>query len=124
AVAWLVTPTRYTARSLLDVAANPPRVLFQTGDNRGDPFHTFQKKQLALIKSRPVLTAALRLPKAADLRVVRQQIEPVEWLEQKIQADYTVAPDILRVSMTGDRPDELLVLVDAATEAYLQESVN
>src|SRR5439155_326270 len=123
-VAWLLTPTRYTARSLLDVAANPPKVLFATGENRGDPFHTFQKKQVALIKSRPVLTAALRLPKAADLRIVRQQIEPVEWLEQKIQADYTMAPDILKVSMTGERPEEVLALVDAVTEAYLQEIVN
>src|SRR5439155_22089181 len=123
-VAWLLTPTRYTARSLLDVAANPPKVLFATGENRGDPFHTFQKKQVALIKSRPVLTAALRLPKAADLRIVRQQIEPVEWLEQKIQADYTIAPDILKVSLTGEWPEEVLVLVDAVTEAYLQEIVN
>src|SRR5205823_11264021 len=43
--AWLLVPTRFTARALLDVAANPPKVMFNTNENRIDPYHTFQKKQ-------------------------------------------------------------------------------
>jgi capsular exopolysaccharide synthesis family protein len=124
AVGWFATPTRYTAKALLDVAANPPKVIFNTNENRIDPFHTFQKKQLALVRSRPVVAAALRQPKVAELSAVREQLDPVEWLEQRVQGDYSVAPEILRISMTGDRPQELVVLVDAVTEAYLQEIVN
>ena len=32
--------------------------------------------------------------------------------------------DILRIAMSGDHPEELVLLVDAVTEAYLQEVVN
>lgn len=120
----LFVPTKYVARALMDVAANPPKIIFSTSENRTDPFHTFQRKQAALVKSRPLLAAALRNPKAAALPVVRQQLEPVEWLEGHLQADYSVAPEILRISLAGDKPQELITLVDAVAEAYLQEVVN
>src|SRR5437868_13185805 len=48
----LLVPTKYTARALLDVASNPPKIIFSTNENRVDPFQTFQRKQAALIKSR------------------------------------------------------------------------
>src|SRR5438105_5005997 len=107
--AWVVVPTRYTARALLDVACTPPKVVFSTNENRVDPFHTYQRKQLALVKSRLVLTAALRRPKVAELSIVRQQVDPVDWLEDQVQADYSVAPEILRVSITGKQPEELAI---------------
>src|SRR5438094_6293485 len=122
--AWLLVPTRYSARALLDVAANPPKVIFNTNENRTEPFHTYQKKQIALVKSRLVLATALRQPKVGELDVVRRQLEPVEWLENQLQADYSVAPEILRVALNGDKPEELVILVDAITDAFLQEVVN
>ena len=35
AAGWFLTPMRYTACALLDVAASPPRVVFTTSENRG-----------------------------------------------------------------------------------------
>ncbi|HEY7426057.1 MAG TPA: polysaccharide biosynthesis tyrosine autokinase, partial [Gemmataceae bacterium] len=50
--------------------------------------------------------------------------EPVEWLEKEIQADFSVAPEVLRIIMSGDKPDQLVVLADAIVQAYRREIVD
>ncbi len=110
----------HTGRTLLHV---PPQrgVIFKHG---GGDLPNHQRTQLAMLKSRLVLNSALRDPKVAKLSMVQQQIEPVEWLEKEIEADFSVAPEILRVSMKGDKPDQLIVLVDAIAQAFRREIVD
>src|SRR5207244_2929955 len=72
-------------------------------------------------KSRVVLEAALARPGVADLPSVRAQADPVAWLERQIRADFTVAPEILRVVLAGSDPTELQVLLRAVRDAYLDE---
>jgi hypothetical protein len=38
--------------------------------------------------------------------------------------DFKKAPEILRISLKGERPDEMVVLVDAVVKAYLDELFN
>jgi capsular exopolysaccharide synthesis family protein len=125
--AWLFLKPNPTVRGLLLVEPNPPKVAFTTADNEVDPrsdFTNYQKTQAALVKSRLVLTSALRQPKVNSLSVVREWPEPVEWLEDELQVDTTLGPGILRVSIKGDRPEELAHVVNAVADAYLREVVN
>ena len=85
---------------------------------------TFQRSQVALIKHRMVLNVALRQPKVAQLAAVREQPEPLDWLEKQIQVDFALSPEILRISMTGKESTSVLALVDAVREAYLSEVVD
>jgi len=120
--AWfLVPPSKYTTRALLQVASSPPKVIFRTEENRVD-FGTYQKTQLMLIKSRTVLNKSLNDPKVIKLKDVREQVDPVLWLEKKIQADYL--GEVLRISMSGDKPEDLAILVNAVAEAYRKEIVD
>ncbi len=118
-----VMPAKNLVRTTLHVAARQPHLFSNAGADRVD-FSSYQRTQIALVKSRLVLNAALRSPKVADLEVVRKHSNPAEWLETAIKADFSVAPEILTISMTGSNPDELTVLIDAVREAYLQEIVN
>jgi capsular exopolysaccharide synthesis family protein len=110
---------KYTARTLLRV---PPegRFLLSTSEPVPDMVN-HQKTQVILVKTRLVLNSALKQPKVAELSMVREHVDPVEWLEKQVQADFTVAPEVLRIAMSGDRPDELVILVDAIREAYRRE---
>lgn len=83
-----------------------------------------QGAQMVLIKSRPVLMAALHQPKVAELSLVKAQPDPLAWLEEALKSDCNVSPDVLRLSLKGDKPEELVTLVDAVTDAYLQEVVD
>src|SRR5437588_753954 len=76
-----------------------------------------QRNQMALVKSRLVLVSALRDPRVAKLGVIARQaeqgVDPVEWLEREVQVDFSVAPEDLRISMSGLETDDLVVLVNA-----------
>jgi capsular exopolysaccharide synthesis family protein len=127
-LAWVglphLMPATHLVRTTLHVSSKRPALLPGTsGDGRLD-FSTYQRTQTALITSRLVLSAALADPRVAELSIVRGLANPVEWLEKKIKADYTIAPEILSISIAGENASELVVLVNAVRDAYLQEIVN
>jgi hypothetical protein len=109
------------------IAETPPRLISASPNEIAASqgyFDDYRRAQVALLKSRLVLNAALRHPRVAGLSVVREQADPVEWLEKELQTDFNAAPEILTVSLKGNRPDELMPLVNAVVDAYLQEWVH
>jgi capsular exopolysaccharide synthesis family protein len=120
---WLFLPTpKHTAQTLLHVEAHPPSVVYQRGESKAD-FQSYQRTQIALVKSRFVLNAALRDPEVASLSLVRDPIDPIGWLQRELLVDFSIAPEILRIALTGDQPEEAKVLVAKITKAYLDEIV-
>ncbi len=122
--AWLfLPPSKYVARTRLEVDARDPRILFENAFGHGD-FPAFQRHQMAMVKTRLVLNSALNQPKVADLLIVRMELEPLDWLEREIKVDFSQSPNIMQISMTGEEPDQMVTLVNAVREAYLREVVN
>jgi capsular exopolysaccharide synthesis family protein len=120
-VAWFLLPGKYTVRTLIHVP--PPRTfVLPTAETRPDLLN-HQKTQVAMLKSRLVLNAALNDKAVKALSIAAEQADPLAWLERGAQADFSVAPEVLRIAMSGDRPQELVVLVNALREAYLREIV-
>jgi polysaccharide biosynthesis transport protein len=120
---WFICPPpSFTARTLLHIASLQPVILGDTPESRV-VFADYQKTQVALVKNRRVLNAALRSPKVRGLPEVQQELEPVDWLEKQIKLDYAISPEILRISITGTEPKSVTHLVDAVRDAYLTEIV-
>jgi capsular exopolysaccharide synthesis family protein len=121
---WFLSPAQtYTARTLLHMASLQPYLLSETPDTRVI-FQDYQRTQLAYAKSRRVLNAALRAPNVKVLEEVTKEVDPVVWLEKKVTVDYTVSPEIMRISISGTEPNNLKTLVEAVREAYLNEVVD
>jgi polysaccharide biosynthesis transport protein len=119
---WFSQKTLFTARTLLHVSSSQPHILFNVG-GQGD-FGSYQRNQVALIRSRLVLKRALDNPKVKDLELVKAQEDPVAWLERAIQVDFGTAPEILRIGLTGENKEELIPIVDAVRDAYVKDIVN
>jgi succinoglycan biosynthesis transport protein ExoP len=121
-VFFFMPPPKHTVRTLIHV---PPHrgIVFKQASSAGD-LSNHQRTQVAMLRSRLVLSSALRDPKVAKLEVVREEVEPVEWLEKEIQVDFAVAPEVLRITLSGDKPDQLVILVDALVRAYRREVVD
>ncbi|HJZ59467.1 MAG TPA: hypothetical protein VKE74_31275, partial [Gemmataceae bacterium] len=117
-----VTPL-YTARTLLQIPAERPVILYSELGSRQDSSN-YQRTQIATVKSRLVGQSALRELQPLNLAIVRAQSNPVGWLEQELQADFTVSPEIMKISLKGTDPDELLVVLNAIRDAYVREVVN
>src|SRR5262245_24954457 len=96
---WYTQTEKYIARTMVLINAQAP-ILVADPRDRSD-FGSYQRTQVAYVKSRLVLNAALRDPKVAELKSVREHSQPVLWLEKEIQVDFSVAPEVLRIQMTG-----------------------
>ena len=120
---WFATPpSAFTARTLIHVASLQPVILGETPDTRVS--QAYQGTQAALAKSRKVLNAALRAPKVKDLNEIQKELDPVAWLEKKINVDYGISPEIMRISMSGPDAKLLPLVVEAVRDAYLNEIVD
>lgn len=122
AAGWTLTAPRTTVRTLLRTDSDQQSLLSRGSEVRGN-FQYFQRTQLVLVRSRMVLNAALRQPEVADLAMLREHPDPVPWLEKELKADYALAPEILRLSMSGEDPRQVAILLNAVREAYLREIV-
>jgi RNA polymerase sigma factor (sigma-70 family) len=111
----LVRLERAEPRLLNDAA--PGRV-----PNDGD-YELKKRTQAVLVKSRGVLGAVLRQPAIAKLPLVRQQRDPVGWLEKVLRVDSPNNAELLRIGMSGYKLEEMAALVNAVTEVYLKEFV-
>jgi hypothetical protein len=124
AVWFLLPPAKPTVAAKIDISAKRLSLFGQNplldSDSSISP-----ERQAARVKSRLVLNAALNDPKVvkADPAVLRDR-DTLSWLEQEIKVDFPSGPEILRVSMVGDDTDELLILVDAVVDAYMNEFQN
>jgi exosortase len=125
ALVWFfLPPGNHTATRVLHVSATP-QVLYSEAQQRSD-FQTFKATQIALIRSRIVLNAALRSPKVAQSDWIAQTTDPLEWLEKEVKVTFPNSPEIMHVSIAGPESQLpiLTALVDAIVEAYLNEIVD
>ncbi len=127
AITWFVVPpAHYTSRAVLRIMMYQPKVVFQTEELHAD-YRVFQRTQAELITNRNVLEAVLADPKVAGLETVKEAIQrtdPVEWLGQQVRVDFSPSSELVAVSMSGNRPKDLQILVDAVVNKYLENIVN
>ncbi len=125
AVVWFVVPTRYEVAALLKVSSQSPVVRQRSGGGADADFATYKRTQSALIRSHFVLHATIRKPEIARLPIIQQQSDDaVGWLEKNLIVEYPSDAEILKISMRGDKPDQLVKLVNAVKDSYMDEIVN
>lgn len=124
AAVWCLLSPNYTAFAQLYVAANSPYVVYQNRDEGRGEFLTYMRTQAARVRSRFVLSAALKREEVRLLDVIQQQPEPLLYLEENLQVQFAEGSEIMTVTMTGLEPAPLIAIVNAVTQAYLKEVVD
>jgi capsular exopolysaccharide synthesis family protein len=59
-----------------------------------------------------------------DLQTFRKESDPEAWFEKEIQADFTIAPEIMKITLKGSDPTETVLILNAVRDAYVREVVN
>ena len=121
AIAWYVIPVNFTAAAWLRVAEQRPHLMFNK--STGDEFLNQRRAQATLITSNLVLNAALRKPGISPLPYIRNELDPVNWLRKQIVVSFPGNTEILEIAMRGDDPDQLVAIVNAVKDAYMDEVV-
>ncbi len=124
AATWYFSPPRYDVVALLKVSATPPVVLGNAAQIDREEFAIFKRTQVQLLKSNVVLNGVLRDSQINQLPTVQAHAdEPVAWLKESLLIDYPDDAEIMRISLRGNRPDDLVEIVDTVVEVYLKEIV-
>jgi hypothetical protein len=89
---------------------------------REEAMARFREAQAQFLKSRRVLTAALREPEVAKLASVAQQQDPVTWLSRRLRVE--TKGDFLKVSVEAHTRAEQVTLANAVAQAFLQKIVH
>jgi hypothetical protein len=119
---WKVSPATLRARALLQVVAHPPRVLFGAGEiETPHDYRRYQKNQQVLVKSLLVVTVALQDQAVKGYRIVREQIDPVAWLQRNLEVDFVEDSEIMEIALSGGDHIEIAGLVNAVAKAYVDE---
>src|SRR5205085_2347972 len=119
---WLMLPPPQptaTAKLLVYPAKAPTNL---PGAEHPDP-PLDRMTQVALVRSRLVLNAALNAKGVSALPVVQAETEQIDWLAKKLVVEFE-GPEILKISLALDDPEQARLLVDAVTEAFFKEVVN
>lgn len=107
------------------LAQQPPVVLFERPPDRDvdSQFENFKRTQTALLRSKFVLNPALRKPEVRNLPLVKEQTEPVDWLSKALRIEFPEDAEVMHVTLAGNDPAGQAAIVNAVTEAYMNEVV-
>jgi polysaccharide biosynthesis transport protein len=99
--------------------------MFGAGMGRDNAeYEAYRKTQVQLIKSPLVLMAALRRPGVSSLEALNGEEDKVGWLMRNVQVSAPMESEVLQVRLRGEDPKEITSLVNAVTNAYLNDVVN
>ena len=120
---WFLLPVKYEAFALLRVSGQRPAIL-EAGGSGGEEFDVFKRTQVQLILSYVVLNGTLRERSINQLSVAREHSDDqVAWLKSQLIIDYPNDAEIMRIAMKGEKPSEVVKIVDKVVEVYLREIV-
>jgi succinoglycan biosynthesis transport protein ExoP len=123
AIVWEIVPAKYESSAILKIQQYEQIVAFDNLKQRSTEFLTYRDTQKGFIKSRAVLTSALRSPKIADCRTLAAIQYPVEWLMKELNVDEQISPEFLKISLQGEYPEDLAQIVNCVKDSYLNEVV-
>src|SRR5271157_1384519 len=125
--AWVLLPRpKYQAKAQVLVRTSTPQIMFQTIDAEAEREESsrYQRSQLVQLKSRFVINTALQQRGISELKMIREQKRPAEWLAENLVAQFLQGTEVLQISLGGKYPEELARLVNAVTNTYIEEVAN
>jgi hypothetical protein len=85
----------------------------------GPHSHYYAITQTGFFTSQPVIEDALGQPEVGVLPMIREITHPEQWLREHLQLSLSGSGE-LRVSLHGEKPEELAVVLTAVVRAYLR----
>lgn len=123
AIVWLVTPNNFEVTSTLRIGL--PRGWDGAATMDAGTYDQYRRTQVALIRSERVLDAALRKEGILDLPVVQaEKGTPKQFLSDEVFVVAPLGSEVVQIKMRGKDPQQLVKIVNAVTDSYMENVVN
>ena len=86
-------------------------------------FLTMRNTTLELMRSKALLSRAVRKQEIAELPLMQKQADPVQWLQDNLQLRYPNDAELLEIALQGGDLEQLKQVVNAIVDVYFQEVV-
>ncbi|HEX3152700.1 MAG TPA: hypothetical protein VHR66_31800 [Gemmataceae bacterium] len=121
--AYSLIPAKYTTYAIIRVAPQDPRIYYNEDPHGRSDFGSYLKTQAGFLHSHHVLVAALRDPEVAALPMLREQVDPVRFLEEELIIDFNDGSELIKPKLSGDDPRAITMIVNAVYDAFFSEVV-
>lgn len=126
---WLAMPAgKHAARALIELRTKGPELVTRQGED----INAVRQDQLFLLRTRDIHVRTLLDPAVQSLPTINQlrgdgttipSDEQIKFLEEGLVTS-APAPTMLQVTLSGDNPDDLKVIVDTLVKKYLDDSAS
>jgi polysaccharide biosynthesis transport protein len=118
----LASKPSYTATAYL-IVRPPDAAPAVAPPLKPEDFAKFVQSQTVLLKSRPVVEAALKDPKVVKLKLGERTDDPVAWLTERLRTTVLLKQWLIDLSLTSDDPAEAATLANAVAGAYMTDVI-
>jgi succinoglycan biosynthesis transport protein ExoP len=124
-LAWITYKPKYTAAASFYLIPSKPPLLPGTPqpEDRRDR-EEFQKSHAYMVRSWDVLRTVLKKDDVRALPTIRDLENPASWLAVALQAGFIGGTDICRISLSGENPEDLALIVNTVKDVYIAQIVN
>ena len=88
-----------------------------------EEYQSLKRTMVEYMRTKSLLTRALRDPAISNVPLVREQADPVQWLQDNLKFEYPNDAEILEITLRTGRPDEAAKVLDAVVDAFFKEVV-
>lgn len=88
-----------------------------------EQYQLLKRTTIELIRAKPLLIRALRDPAIANAPLVKEQIDPVEWLQDNLTFDYPRDSEILRIRLRTHHAEDGATVLNTIVNAFFKEVV-
>jgi polysaccharide biosynthesis transport protein len=123
AASWYLIPQKGEVFAYVQVMRNPETMVSNNRPEDSYAFITLRNTTIELMKSKSLLTRALRDASIAQLPLIKKQTDPVEWLQDELNLKYPNDAELLQITMSGEDIDQIVAIVNAVVHSYFKEVV-
>lgn len=124
---WMFVPVKSEVEAWFLCKSEQPVLIeapaAEQGRNNVNEFDVFRRTQMAMIQTPLVLAAAVRPREVSELPMIKAERDPVTYLQDELAIEFSGESELLRISMRGDDPEQLVAIVNSVADAYIREVV-
>jgi capsular exopolysaccharide synthesis family protein len=116
--AWFLLTPKFTAFAQVRIASYVPK-LTPGKENEQSAFGVYIRSQAALIRSRPVVQAALRKDEVKRLALENIYPEPASYIEEELKVEFQEASEFLTLTLPNAESHIAVTVLKAIVASYL-----
>ena len=121
---WSLIPAQYESEAFLKVNQYEADILEHTADKGSEAdFLNYRDSQINLLTSRPVHEDALKVDGVMQTQTLLPIQHGPEWLAEKLVVEEGYSAEFIRLSLSGEHPEDLAFIVDSVIDVYFDKHV-